>query len=437
MAKITLETIGTSDEVNIYVRLSIERGKQFRAKTGYSINRKDWSKTNKLPIPRDASLKNQKTTLEKFKVQLSEHVNNGVSKGAIIDTTWLKKHIDLINGKKKPTAPDRLINHFQSYIDNLPYNRDNTKQKPVSHATIKKYSTIRNKIIAFELHRKKEIYIRDIDLNFRKEFINYLARVEKLSDNTIGRYITFVKTVCKDAKVHGIETHPQLDAIKGFTDEAEKIHLTFEELEKIENAPFSTDARENAKDWLIIGCYIGQRVSDLLKLTKDNICTKNGIELIELTQQKTGKQIVIPLHPKVKEILSQRQGQFPRPISAVKFNLHIKQIAKLAGIDEPTKGAIMQEVKINGKKEFRKVSGVFPKWELVTSHICRRSFASNYYGEMPTPLIITITGHSTESQFLEYVGKPPIDHAQQIAEYLNMIYQKQQNKPHLLVKRAN
>ena len=97
----------------------------------------------------------------------------------------------------------------------------------------------------------------------------------------------------------------------------------------------------------------------------------------------------------------------------------------------------MQEILIKGKKEFRKLEGTFPKHELVTSHICRRSFASNYYGEMPTPLIIAITGHSTERQFLVYVGKEPNDHAQQIAEYLNMIYQKQQNKPKLEVRKAN
>lgn len=159
--------------------------------------------------------------------------------------------------------------------------------------------------------------------------------------------------------------------------------------------------------------------------------------MIELQQKKTGKQIVLPLHPRIKEILNSRNGEYPRKISAVKFNLHIKKITQFAGIDEPTTGAIMQAITINNKKEYRKLEGTFPKYELVTSHICRRSFASNYYGEMPTSLIISITGHSTEKQFLEYVGKEPIDHAQKIAEYLNMIYQQQQNKPKIEVRKAN
>jgi hypothetical protein len=34
----------------------------------------------------------------------------------------------------------------------------------------------------------------------------------------------------------------------------------------------------------------------------------------------------------------------------------------------------------------------------------RRSFASNYYGKIETPLLMNITGHSKESTFLTYIG---------------------------------
>jgi hypothetical protein len=65
----------------------------------------------------------------------------------------------------------------------------------------------------------------------------------------------------------------------------------------------------------------------------------------------------------------------------------------------------------------RKQFGTFPKYELITSHVCRRSFASNFYGEIPTSLLISITAHSTERQFLEYIGKSANDYAIQLAEY--------------------
>ena len=38
------------------------------------------------------------------------------------------------------------------------------------------------------------------------------------------------------------------------------------------------------------------------------------------------------------------------------------------------------------------------------THIKRRSFASNYYKEMETPLLMNITGHTKYSTFLTYIG---------------------------------
>jgi hypothetical protein len=66
----------------------------------------------------------------------------------------------------------------------------------------------------------------------------------------------------------------------------------------------------------------------------------------------------------------------------------------------------------------RKVDGEFEKWQLITSHVCRRSFATNFYADQkyPTALLMNITAHSTEKQFLEYIGKPPLDFSLQLAK---------------------
>jgi hypothetical protein len=65
----------------------------------------------------------------------------------------------------------------------------------------------------------------------------------------------------------------------------------------------------------------------------------------------------------------------------------------------------------------RKKSGTFEKWELVSSHIGRRSFSTNNYGKIPTSLLIGATGHSSEKMFLEYIGKTDSQKAIQLAEY--------------------
>ena len=68
-------------------------------------------------------------------------------------------------------------------------------------------------------------------------------------------------------------------------------------------------------------------------------------------------------------------------------------------------------------KVYRKKSGIYKKYELVTSHIGRRSFATNFYGIIPTSFLIYMTGHSTEAMFLNYIGKSNKDIALEMTKY--------------------
>ena len=82
----------------------------------------------------------------------------------------------------------------------------------------------------------------------------------------------------------------------------------------------------------------------------------------------------------------------------VAFNKQIKMICKIAGISEVVHGFK------NNPKTRRKEVVKAPKYEFVTSHIMRRSFASNYYGKIETPMLMNISGHKKESTFLTYIG---------------------------------
>ena len=98
----------------------------------------------------------------------------------------------------------------------------------------------------------------------------------------------------------------------------------------------------------------------------------------------------------IRELLSH---YFPYPTHDQKLNKHIKQVCELAGLTEPMNGKLL-DLETN-----RKLSGVYPKHQLITSHCFRRSFATNYYKKIPTPVLMTITGHSKESIFLRYINK--------------------------------
>ena len=182
---------------------------------------------------------------------------------------------------------------------------------------------------------------------------------------------------------------------------------------------------------MLLGCNLGQRGSDLLNLNETNFITRNGLEVIELKQQKTDKNVTIPVLEKTKEII---KSGLPYKISIQKFNKHIKEICKIAEIHELIRDSKITVIeKGKGNKEKRKISGTYPKWELMSSHVCRRSFCTNLYGILPTPLIMSISAHSSEKMLLNYIGKDSLDFAQQIADFYTLQALKEKNQPQLQV----
>ncbi len=162
---------------------------------------------------------------------------------------------------------------------------------------------------------------------------------------------------------------------------------------RLYNLDLSKNERlNNVRDWFIVGAYTGLRYSDLKRLSKEHI---KG-NLIGIKTQKTGKEVVIPISKEVRETLNKHNNKLPRMMSNQKFNKYIKEVCKLAGIDEPIS---VEETK--GKLKLHKTE---PKYNLVSAHTARRSFATNaYLSGLPTINIMKMTGHRTEKSFLQYI----------------------------------
>ncbi|MBK6894080.1 MAG: tyrosine-type recombinase/integrase [Flavobacteriales bacterium] len=57
------------------------------------------------------------------------------------------------------------------------------------------------------------------------------------------------------------------------------------------------------------------------------------------------------------------------------------------------------------------------KWERVTTHTARRSFASNCYRDgIPARTIMAVTGHTTEQAFMRYIRLTNDEHADIMAK---------------------
>ena len=116
----------------------------------------------------------------------------------------------------------------------------------------------------------------------------------------------------------------------------------------------------------------------------------------------------------VQSIIDKYHGNFPKVISEQKLNLFIKEVCKEVGLTELTSGAKKVAMVVNNKKIYRKQSGKFPKYELVSTHIGRRSFATNNYGKVSNLTIMRITGHLTERIFESYVKKSKTTFAEEL-----------------------
>lgn len=415
MASIKFQVQSTSSKsAPIYIRFSFARGKAPKQKTGLLIDFREWSTNTGFPKQSNPENKNLITKLKSLESFVLENYNNDYSSGTVIDSAWLKNVIDNFNHRPIEDDLSYLSAYAKYYYENLP--------QGTSKSTISKYKNIFLKIEAFEDFKQKKYLLKEVDKIFKNDFISFLQSSEvknpnPLNENSANRAIAFVKTIVRNAQSNGKEVSFQINELKAPKIKVPKVILSFKEIEQIKNTPFEKRELEIAKDWLIIGCFVGQRIGDLLRLDKSMIESIKGYNFISLTQQKTKKFVQIPIHKEVDLILKKWKGNFPDTYSmnlqsnAALLNRYIKDVCRIAGINKITEGNLKNE---SGKTE----TGFFKKYKLITTHSFRRSFCTNFYSERdyPTPLLMAISGHSTEQMFLTYIGKKPIDYALQLAE---------------------
>lgn len=411
MATVNFLYRSTKEQASLNLRLLFRhKNKDFvlGAKTQYEVSKHYWTKEHPQKRPKDIEISNKQQEVNTELNSIENHILRTFKDADPLDYSkeWLELQMELYYNppQQKAGVPTNLIEYIDFYNE--------YRKHEITKSSIKKYNTVKNKLKRMQTEQKSQILVKNINESFKNEFVSY-QKSKGYGQNTIQREFGFVKSFCKHARFLGLETDPQLDALKLDKLKTAKIYLTTQELEAIEKKKLKHDYLENARDWLIISCYTGQRISDFLRFTKDMIRIENGKSLLEFTQKKTGKLMTVPLHNKVLEILEKRNGNFPRSISDQRYNDYIKEVCQLAEITEKVEGAKATDTE-NG---IRKVSGKYPKCELVTSHIGRRSFATNFYGKIPTSYLIYITGHSSEAMFLNYIGKSNKDLAMEISNY--------------------
>lgn len=429
MATVKFRLKGSENKpVSIFVRLSLGRGKEYETKTGFTSSPNDWSSKTSMPKTNSTENKQLNIDLKKLESFILDSLNKGSASSVLIDTNWLKEVIKQCFGRVEKTDEGLLINHIDYIIRTADTRPNSSGGIGLAERTVTGYGTFKNMVLRYEKKLKRSIHLLEIDKKFVEAFKNWMFE-QNLSTNYVGKNLDRLASVCRDAKSLDIKTNDYVENIKGFSESDEDryiITLSFDEIKQIEETQFESGALDNAKKWMLIGCSIGQRVADLLRLTPSDFRYVEGKLFLDVKQQKTNKEITVPiLSEKVIRII---ENEMPHAISEQKLNEYIKDVCKLVGIDKMTIGK-----KIDPETK-RKLLGTYPKYELVTSHCFRRSFATNYYKSIPTPVLMTITGHTRESTFLQYINKKADkdDNAMLFIKYLNEMDDKKEPKMKLV-----
>jgi integrase len=396
----------------IHVRFWDSKRYDSKVSTGIYVQPENWSSAKQRIKPtayhENVDFLNDKLT--KLESYIFNRYNRDYNNSKLIHKSWLKETVEKFSNRLNENDSHKifLVDWAEKYIERSKNRTINGKS--IGESALKNYKTTLNKLKSYEEYSKTKIDFKSIDLDFHGSFINYCQDIENLSPSTIGNLIKRIKTFCRaiDIEGHEINKAYKLREFYAPSNETFDTYLNEEEIQLIFDHDFSdSDKLSNARDLFIIGLRTGLRISDFLRISKENIINN----VINITTKKTGQNLTIPIHPQFEKILSKSGGQLPRKISDQKFNKYIKEICEEAGINSLTPGMIRND---KNRKEF----GVYPKFKLISSHTCRRSFATNLYlAGIETKIIMRATGHKSEKQLLQYIKASQDEHVKMISNY--------------------
>ena len=312
-----------------------------------------------------------------------------------------------------------------------------------------------------------DMQFNDITKRFADGFISHLER-KGLMAKTINKQVLCFRRLCNAAALDEVNTN--LVSIKVWVEKSIKddekmaaIALTEAEVDALYNMPLE-GIREQVRDVWMLGFLSAQRVSDYTHLGRENFkTTAAGTPVIVLRQQKTGKDMVIPiLDDRLFEICEKYDYNFPE-LEKRTINRYIKEIAHALSASVPSlreqyltqltmreKGKEVQYIewkkklsmggKLNAEdmKRYREmekyaqehdssvmlyrrdVSGRVTKykWELISSHSCRRSAITAMYDSHLYDVreMMSVSGHTTMQNFETYIKRGAVEQADRIAE---------------------
>ena len=302
----------------------------------------------------------------------------------------------LHNPIEEVTPRKSTSNAFYKVFDE--FVRDCGRQNDWTDSTYEKFAAMKNHLMNF----RDGLTFDFFDEKGLNDYVTYLRDVKEMRNSTIGKQLSFLKWFLRWAYKKGVHQNNAYDSYKPKLKSTQKkiIFLTWNELNRLREfkIPSNKQALERVRDVFLFQCFTGLRYSDVFNLRRSDIKGDH----IEVTTVKTSDSLIIELNNHSKAILDKYKNvafeddKVLPVITNQKMNDYLKELAELAGIDEP-----VRQTYYRGNE---RIDEVTPKYVLLGTHAGRRTFICNALAlGIPPQVVMKWTGHSDYKAMKPYI----------------------------------
>ena len=304
----------------------------------------------------------------------------------------LRKPVSEEPKPKKEALPCDFFQVFDDFVE------DCGRQNNWTDSTFEKFAAVKNHLTNFRGGLTFEFF----DERGLNDYVGYLRDVKEMRNTTIGKQLSFLKWFLRWAFKKGVHQNNAYDSYKPKLKSTQKkiIFLTWDELNRLREfkIPSNKQALERVRDVFLFQCFTGLRYSDVFNLRRSDIKGDH----IEVTTVKTSDSLIIELNnhskailDKYKDVAFENDKVLP-VITNQKMNDYLKELAEMAGIDEPVRQTYY--------KGNERIDEVTPKYALLGTHAGRRTFICNALAlGIPPQVVMKWTGHSDYKAMKPYI----------------------------------
>lgn len=413
----SLSTMANREKKQIMIRFSHGRVNQ-RAKSGVFVNPAHWDNIAQSVIMPKSRLMTDAviaTITELREVDskirgLRDHIIDTYTRNPdapSLDKEWLKLTVYSYDHVEEQPQVCDYWGAWDLFIGTQVVSHQRTKMYKVVRGLLQRFEVIKkvqDKKFALELDTFTSLLLSEFEVFMRTEE-KYAEKYPKIykdvplshiqrGANTIASRLSVLRAFCNWA------INKELTTNNPFTKYSIKpavygtpIYISKEERDQLYASPMPTMSLEIVRDMFVLQCFIGCRVGDYFKMTKNNI-VDGAIEYIAgKTADERPLTVRVPLTSKAKDIIAKypdtKDNMLMPFISRQKYSDYIKECFKHAGITRLV--TILDSLTGEPKQ--------VPICDIASSHMARRAFVGNLYKQVQDPnLIGSLSGHREGSK---------------------------------------